>query len=219
MVMLEAEAAQEAIAGGGHAWTPATDRPDFAGDGYVVASPDSGDNISPEEVGSSAELRISVAFTEPGTYMVWIRGWATGGGDNSVHVSLDEQGATTAANITGVAADSWFWTNVRDDGAIAILEVPEAGIHTVHVWMREDGFALDRLILTTDGSYVPNGKGPRPSPRIESASIDAPAEQTPLVAWGDGTDRDAGSGPARFGELPSLDAILETGDGTEALPR
>jgi hypothetical protein len=219
MVMLEAETAQEAIAGEGHTWSPATDLPDFAGDGYVVASPDSGDNLSPDEVGSSAELRFSVAFAEPGTYVVWVRGWATGGGDNSVHVGLDDQGATTAANITGVAVDTWFWSNLRDDGAVATLEVTEAGIHTVRVWMREDGFALDRLILTTDTGYVPEGKGPRPSPRVETGSIAAPAEHTPTVARGDGTDGGVGSGPARRGEPPPLGAILGSGDGTDVLPR
>lgn len=217
--MLEAESAQEAIAGVDHAWSPSSDRDDFAGDGYVVASPDSGDYVVPEEIATSPELRFSVAFAEPGTYVVWVRGWATGGGDNSVHLGLDEQGATTAANITGVAVDSWFWNNRRDDGGVATLEVTEAGVQTVRVWMREDGFSLDRLILTTDADYVPDGKGPRPSPRVEIGSTAAPTGQTPTVAKGDGTDGDVGSGPARRGQPISLDAIRLSGDGTESLPR
>jgi hypothetical protein len=44
--------------------------------------------------------------------------------------------------------------------------VKKAGTHTVSVWMREDGVAFDKLIITLDrGMLEPEGKGPEESPR------------------------------------------------------
>ena len=43
---------------------------------------------------------------------------------------------------------------------------PGAGVHVFNVWMREDGFVLDKIILTTSVSYTPSGAGPAESPRV-----------------------------------------------------
>jgi hypothetical protein len=215
MVMLEAETAQAAIARGGHAWSPSTARADFAGDGFVVALPDAGDNVPASDVAASAELRFAVAFAEPGTYVVWVRGWAPNGGGDSLHVGLDDQGATTAATITGFTGDAWAWSDRRADGTVAVLAVAAAGTHTVHVWMREDGFALDRLILTTRQGYAPDGKGPRPSPRVDAGDAPAVPTATPTPGTGDGTAGASGNGPPRRAPLPLDPPHRATGDGTD----
>jgi hypothetical protein len=51
-------------------------------------------------------------------------------------------------------------------GPRAAVSVPSAGEHTVHLWMREDGFSLDRLLLTADASYTPSGTGPAATARL-----------------------------------------------------
>jgi hypothetical protein len=203
MVMLEAEFAHAVVAAGDHAWTPEAERPDFAGEGYVVAGPDLGVTIETPDVGTATELRFDVAFATTGTYVVWVRGWAAGGGGDSVHIGLDGEGATTAANVYGFGPDGWSWSHLRGGGGIATLEVTTAGVHTVHVWMREDGFALDRLILTVDVAYVPSGKGPRPSPRAGEAVLDGRGGMTSGMGQADGQ-------PALAAEPPSQVA----GDGT-----
>jgi hypothetical protein len=38
-------------------------------------------------------------------------------------------------------------------------------VHTINVWMREDGFVFDKLVLTTSATYTPTGSGPPSSPR------------------------------------------------------
>ena len=48
---------------------------------------------------------------------------------------------------------------------MATIEVPSAGYYTINVWMRDDGFRVDRLLLTTDRSFVPSGAGPPKSRR------------------------------------------------------
>ena len=45
------------------------------------------------------------------------------------------------------------------------MSIGSAGEHNITVWMREDGIHLDRILLTTDGGFVPTGGGPDESPR------------------------------------------------------
>ena len=80
----------------------------------------------------------------------------------------------------------------------------ETGLHTLNVWMREDGFALDKLVLTTDGAYAPLGQGPSPSvtvvpppagsggssnsvsvffDRCAGTVVAAPSSWSPLLLW------------------------------------
>ena len=47
-----------------------------------------------------------------------------------------------------------------------------AGDHTLMLGMREDGFEMDRIILTTDPDYFPTGIGPAAFPEIELPPLD-----------------------------------------------
>ncbi|MEM1173883.1 MAG: chitobiase/beta-hexosaminidase C-terminal domain-containing protein, partial [Pseudomonadota bacterium] len=51
------------------------------------------------------------------------------------------------------------------------FEVTTPGVHTVNVWMREDGLIVDKLVLTTDAGFDPvavfGDQGPPESPRVE----------------------------------------------------
>ena len=51
------------------------------------------------------------------------------------------------------------------DGPSATISVPATGVRTINLWMREDGFVVDKIVLTTNASYVPSGTGPAESPR------------------------------------------------------
>src|SRR5262249_61117295 len=97
---------------------------------------------------------------QPGTYYVWLRGFVTNGSNDSIHVGLDGQPVATADRMTSSTYNTWEWFKTTMDGPPATLSVATGGQHTVNVWMREDGFRLDRLLLTTDPSYVPTGIGP-----------------------------------------------------------
>jgi hypothetical protein len=90
---------------------------------------------------------------------------------------------------------------------VATLVVPTAGLHTVHAWMREDGFVLDRLILTTRTTFVPEGKGPRPSSRFDGTVGLLSQASPPSTALGDGTGGAAGAPLAS-----------STGNGTDGTP-
>ncbi len=131
-----------------------------------------GTTIRFDDATTGPELRFNVAFGESGTYYVWVRGMAPNGADNSIHVGVDGQVVASAADITGFTVDTWSWEGRTAFGRAAI-EVPNAGLHTVNVWMREDGVALDRLLLTTDAGYVPRASGPAASQRVNERDATA----------------------------------------------
>ena len=62
----------------------------------------------------------------------------------------------------GFAPQAWQWANsdLQLPGSPVTINVTEAGLHTLHLWIREDGLRLDRILLTTDSGYNPIGNGP-----------------------------------------------------------
>ena len=50
---------------------------------------------------------------------------------------------------------SFSWRSECADGTRPVIDIPTAGIHTIDIWLREDGAKLDRILLTTDDSYNP----------------------------------------------------------------
>jgi hypothetical protein len=171
-VTLEAEAASARIPRGAHAWLTGHSPSGSVG-GALLAGPESGTTIVKNPREDAAELRFDVRFDRPGVYRVWLRGYSPDGDANSVSLSLDGQNpdAGDASNLTTLELDGWRWFTTRNGGPVSTLSVPTAGQHTVHVYMREDGFHLDRLLLSNAAPNsasqfpVPGGTGPPASPR------------------------------------------------------
>jgi hypothetical protein len=110
-------------------------------------------------------MQYFVNFKKPGTYYVWVRAHVDSGTSDSIHVGRDGQMLSSADRISSPTFGSWVWVRSTLDGTGARLNISSPGLHTIHVWMREDGFRLDRILLTTSSSYVPRGAGPQESPR------------------------------------------------------
>jgi subtilisin family serine protease len=165
MVVMEAERADAVISRGGKSWTPVTDRAGYTGSGLMFNNPDTGVQIDTGYATTSPEMQYRVQFTTTGTYYVWLRAWANDTSDNSVNVGLNGQASTTADRISVGTYGAWAWVRTTMDGPVATLAVPGAGIQTINVWMREDGLRIDRILLTTNASFVPTGSGPAESPR------------------------------------------------------
>jgi len=154
-VTIEAEAAQEAIDRGEHAWTVTSDLPGYLGDGFVVAGPDARDAVLADYAERSPQLRFTVAVEAPGTYTLWIRGSAPAGGGDSLHYGLDGDGLTSRYGVTGFGDGEWTWVAGK-----VPLEIDTPGTHVIELWMREDGLRVDRLILSNDPDFVPEGDEP-----------------------------------------------------------
>ncbi len=144
-------------------WEVVKEPAGFSGDGAVEAKPNDDVNNNEDFVDLSPRMDYKVNFAKPGKYKVWILGWGRGESDNSCHVGLDGKAQDGCDRLGEWPAEEWAWLNDTHDGEPAMLEVKEAGVKTLNVWMREDGFVLDKILLTLDPAYTPKDKGPAES--------------------------------------------------------
>ena len=116
--------------------------------------------------GTMAVLSYPVYFETPGKYYVWARAYSTGSEDNGLHLGINGQWPESAQRLQLCdGKHAWTWssaqrvkTNHCGTPNTIYVEIPYKGVHTIMVSMREDGFELDKLLLTKDKNYIPVGK-------------------------------------------------------------
>jgi hypothetical protein len=151
-VALEAERFMFEVEREGQAWITQTVLSDYTGSGYVSILPDIDRRYAADNETAGPQLVYIINFSTPGTYTLWLRGYAPNAAGDSVYVSVDDQ---PPANLTGFAPRQWEWL-----AGEAKIEVGQPGLYALHIRQREDGLKLDRILLTTDNTYVPVGNGP-----------------------------------------------------------
>jgi hypothetical protein len=165
-VVMEAENFTDSTSRNSQSWIKRTDIAGSVGTGFMRVEPDTGAAIDDTNYPTTRpELRYRVQISTPGTYYVWLRGYATDDSNNSVHVGLNGQAAASADKISTSTFNGWAWIQSTRDGPVATVNISSAGLHTISIWMREDGFRVDRVLLTTNSSLTPSGNGPAESPR------------------------------------------------------
>jgi hypothetical protein len=164
IVAIEAEHFIQRISNSTHQWEP--DRIIGASLTAVSARPDSGTSMPfPDYLTLSPRLDYRVNFVRTGIHYIWMRGYAIGTDDYLVHVGLDGQRQSTAENIQIKEYNKWIWSGITENGAYAVINVPSTGIHTINVYMHQDGFRLDKVALTTNKLWQPLNEGPLESAR------------------------------------------------------
>jgi len=176
------------------ALTPDPDGPHAlgaSGGAYLEILPDSratrteklvhGENFS-NAPGKLAVLSYQVHFSTPGRYHVWARIFSTGSEDNGVHFGLNGTWPESGQRWQTIRKNAWQWDSRQRTTEVHVgvpgqlyLDVPSAGVHVLNVSMREDGFELDRILLTRDPAYVPEGLGP--PTRLLAGRLPAPFDQ------------------------------------------
>jgi len=155
-LIMEAEHCETATTASGHAWGRHTGVAGFAGECALRAEPVVGTAITENVAAASPALSYPAQFAMGGTYNFWVRGWGSDGAQDSVHIGVDGQVLRVLPfSQTGV----WMWRAGQ-------VFIPGPGMHNLNVWMREDGAAIDRLVLTTNLSFAPTGAGPLESSRF-----------------------------------------------------
>jgi hypothetical protein len=125
------------------------------GDGCVQALPDLGSSIDLNIETTSPNLTYEIDFITTGKYYLWARGMADNAADDSLHYGVDGVVVSTGdADSIKVNTGSFEWSN-GNGAVIASIEIPSVGLHTLDIWMREDGAIIDRLLLTTNDAYLP----------------------------------------------------------------
>jgi hypothetical protein len=188
LVVMEAENAGVNTAAAGDTWTIATlSTSPVAPTGYqgasaLVCTPNNGSgNDGATAYINGPRLSFRVLFRSTGTHFLWIRGRALDdtaltptqppGNNDSCHVALDGVAIATGYQVSGFVATEWRWSRTRNGGNIS-FNVTTTGVHTVDVYMREDGFLFDRILLSNNAAYAPNpvtAAGPAQSGQVTDA--------------------------------------------------
>jgi hypothetical protein len=178
LVAIEAENYHAKVdAADGHTWTRVTSAAGFSGTGAMQALPNAGLNAQ-NDIATAPGLEYKVRFSKTGTHYVWLRGVADSApgasADDSVHVGLNGELLETSRRISVFPQGAGFvWSRSRVDANVDIgparFEIPTAGDYTINVWMREDGFLLDKIVITSNANYTPADAGPTESPQAASA--------------------------------------------------
>jgi hypothetical protein len=164
LVSIEAENYDLHVPQGNHQWVLTS--PAGASGTAMQAAPNSGTNVDTNYQSTSPRLDYQIDFVKTGTHTVWLRGFAPTKTDDSVHVGLNGVPLNSSDRMSRFSVATWIWSNHTMDRAVAQIEVTKTGLHTLNVWMREDGFILDKIVLTKDAGDTFSGFGPDESPRL-----------------------------------------------------
>jgi hypothetical protein len=161
-VSIEAESTSNVFSDGPATWTPTADV-NASGGSYLESTPDSGASYDPVTT-LTPRVDFPVYFDEAGVYRVWIRGASgeTRPTSDSIHVGLDGISLASSDRMTGFGT-TWGWMSRTIDGPTPTVAVASAGLHSINVWVREDGFKFDKIVITQGAS--PTGLGPAESAR------------------------------------------------------
>ena len=125
-------------------------------------------------------LDYDINFTETGTYLLWVRTSGPSGNDDSFHAGLDGTGYTNSTGVgMGNVVGSWGWTNDANSGQSVEIVVNTTGLHTLNIWMREDGIQVDKIVLGINATE-PQGAGPAESPQ---GPCDGTPNQPPVASF------------------------------------
>ncbi len=173
IVSIEAENYDANVPQGGDTWELVGPTGGFTGTAGMQALPN--DDAGTRKTNYAARcprLDYQINFVRTGTHYVWVRGYGASGNDDSCHVGLDGREINTCDNMSGWT-NNYTWSNNTLDGQRGTFEVTPAGIHTLNIWMREDGFIIDKIVLTTNVDFTPTGDGPPESVRGQPAQVQA----------------------------------------------
>jgi len=107
--------------------------------------------------GGTVMAIYTVNISQAGVYCLWGRVQACDVRDNSFFVQIDDNLDNLWEIKTG---DHWHWDKVNDRNILDPLRfILKSGVHTIKIKMREDGTKLDKMLLTNNIGFVPQGKG------------------------------------------------------------
>ncbi|NQV34282.1 MAG: discoidin domain-containing protein, partial [Phycisphaeraceae bacterium] len=164
IVSVEAENYDANVEVGGHTWEETGPVDGFTGV-LGMHAPNGRGGHSSNYAANSERLEYEINFVKTGPHYVWILAWAASGSDDSCHAGLDGEETPLSDNLSGWNS-SYEWNNGRyQRPERAQIDIDSAGVHTLNIWVREDGLIIDKIVLTTNPDYTPQGDGPPESSR------------------------------------------------------
>ncbi len=154
LVTMEAEAAQEIVAGATDTLQWNIVDQDDAFEDALIQAPDTTEKTDTSAENTRADYKIY--FTNPGTYYVFIRG-STADGNRSAFYGLNGTANTTPAyfEFSAAAETDWVWENNADTQGVATIQIPAQGEYAFNLWMKSPNLKIDQIILSMDANYIP----------------------------------------------------------------
>ena len=116
---------------------------------YVFSADGAGNEYNPGPVMATYKVDISQA----GAYLLWGRVRATNEKNNSFFVQVN-MGLNNLWEVE--IGDDWHWDVVNNrEQADPVKFILTEGTHTIKIKLREDGTALDKLLLTNSINFIP----------------------------------------------------------------
>lgn len=108
---------------------------------------------------TAPKLEYSVNFTQTGSFYIHVRGDTgakTVGTSDSCFAGID--GVATNSYMFSNVSGAWIWNSQP-------ASVSTTGVHIVQIFGREDGFRIDKIVVSTS-SVPPTGEGPAESEQL-----------------------------------------------------
>ncbi|WP_282086292.1 DUF5060 domain-containing protein [Aquimarina algiphila] len=139
---------------------------------YIEAYPDTrvthddalihGENFFPV-AGVGGVVSYKIKINNPGKYYIWVSAFSTGTEDNGVHVGVNDTWPESGARMQWCAEKGkWTWSSAQrvPDNHCGVekaiyLEFEKSDEYIISFSMREDGFKMDRFILSKDTNFKP----------------------------------------------------------------
>jgi hypothetical protein len=148
--------------------------PSASGGRFIVSSTD-----------DSGSATFAVDVPAAGEYVVWCRVLSPDNSTDSFYVSVDGGTEDIYETAGGAWTNTWQWTAVsgRNGGVNPRTFQISAGRHNLVFRGREQGTALDQILVTNDRSFVPgvNFTITTPNASISSITVNPPGSVT--LTW------------------------------------
>ncbi len=203
-----------------HQWV-SVNRADSANNNAMITTPDQGTLASTTK--NTPMLSYMVYFNHPGKHYIWVRGSGDTNGSgigssDSIHIGLNGTVQNNAFRIDQFPS-KWTWSRHTPINPVASLNVINAGVNMLNIWMREDGLAIDKFVITNDPDFVPSGHGPVLTDGTDNYSPPViNVEQNSDIALNDSVDesptKDTGNPVTTETVNPSIDQL---DDGNQSI--
>ena len=204
IVSIEAEHYHALVAGSGsvsnHLWQSHTN-PSLSGEEGMQVLPNVGAILHTGYNLECPRMDYYIEFNRTGTHYIAVRGIGLSGNDDSCHVGLNGMEVSTGQRVDFFSSSVGWSVDTQSNGRVRV-EVPTIGVHVLNVWMREDGFILDKIVLTTNESYVPSGDGPPESTQGSGTGLEEEHPQSTEIV---SLTRTNGMIVATFAPVPAVD--------------
>jgi hypothetical protein len=105
-------------------------------------------------------LEYSINFVSAAPLYVWIRNAHKDGYDDSIWFGYDflitEPSSEPMTTMNQDYLNVWHWlTQTQGTHGRATIDIGTAGVHVFELYMREQAFKVDKIVLTTNPDYIP----------------------------------------------------------------